>query len=159
VSASATHTSLDRTLTITRVFDAPRALVWQAWTDPRHLMNWWGPRWHVANEVDADVRTGGRWRHCLRSPETGEDLWHHGVFREVVPPQRLVFTFRWEEEGERGIENVVTVTFAKHGNRTLMTLQQAPFQSVAERDGHQDGWGSTFDRLDDFIALANGSAT
>jgi uncharacterized protein YndB with AHSA1/START domain len=53
----------------------------------------------------------------------------------------------------------VTVTFAEHGKRTLMTLQQAPFQSVAERDGHQDGWGSTFDRLDDFIALANGSAT
>jgi uncharacterized protein YndB with AHSA1/START domain len=158
VSASAAHQSLDHTLTITRVFDAPRDLVWQAWTDPKHLMNWWGPRAHPAESIDADVRVGGVWRHCLRGVEDGAELWHHGVFREVEPPRRLVFTFQWEEEGERGIENVVTVTLAEHGNRTLMTMQQTPFQSSEERDGHQGGWGSAFDRLDDFIALVNGSA-
>ena len=160
MSATATaRPPIDRTLTITRVFDAPRALVWKAWTGPEHLMSWWGPRAHPAEKVEADVRVGGHWRHCLRSVETGEKLWHGGVFREVVPPERLVFTFAWEEEGERGIENVVTVEFTERDGKTLMTMHQAPFQSAEERDGHQGGWGSTFDRLDEFLAQANGSAT
>jgi uncharacterized protein YndB with AHSA1/START domain len=159
VSATATRIALDRTLTITRVFDAPRALVWKAWTDPRHLANWWGPRWHPAEAIAADVRTGGRWRHCLRGVEDGSELWHHGTFREVTPPERLVFTFVWEEEGERGRENVVTITFSEQGGKTLMHFTQSPFWSDGERDGHGGGWSSTFDRLDDFLALANGSAT
>src|SRR6188472_4024681 len=94
--------SAERVLVITRVFDAPRELVFTAWTDKRHAMNWWGPKHHPATLVDMDVRPGGRWRHCLRSVETGQNLWHGGVFREVVPPERLVFTFAWEEAGERG---------------------------------------------------------
>jgi uncharacterized protein YndB with AHSA1/START domain len=159
MNASATTPPIDRVLTITRRFDAPRALVWQAWTDPKHLMSWWGPRNYPAEHVEADIRVGGRWRHGLRSTEGGPDLWHHGVFREVMPPERLVFTFAWEEEGERGIENVVTVTFAEHDGKTLMTMRQEPFQSSAERDGHQGGWGSAFDRLDDLLAPASGSAT
>jgi uncharacterized protein YndB with AHSA1/START domain len=159
MSATAAHQPLDRTLTITRVFDAPRALVWKAWTDPRHLANWWGPRHHPAETIGADVRTGGRWRHRLVSPETGVALWHHGTFREVTPPERLVFTFVWEEEGERGRENVVTITFSEQGDKTLMHFTQTPFWSDGERDGHGGGWGSSFDRLDDFLALANGSAT
>jgi uncharacterized protein YndB with AHSA1/START domain len=150
---------IDRVLTIARVFDAPRDLVWRAWTDPKHLMSWWGPRAHPAENVEADVRVGGRWRHCLRAVGDGSELRHGGVFREVVPPERLVFTFAWEEEGERGIENVVTVTFAEQGAKTLMTMQQTPFQSFEERDGHQGGWGSAFDRLDEFLARANGGAT
>jgi uncharacterized protein YndB with AHSA1/START domain len=151
------HPPIDRMLTITRMFDAPRDLVWRAWTDPKHLMSWWGPRAHPAEDVEADVRVGGRWRHCLRAVEDGSALRHGGVFREVVPPERLVFTFAWEEEGERGIENVVTVTFAEQGGKTLMTMQQTPFQSFEERDGHQGGWGSAFDRLDELLARANGS--
>ncbi len=150
---------IDRVLTIARVFDAPRDLVWRAWTDPKHLMSWWGPRAHPAENVEADVRVGGRWRHCLRAVGDGSELRHGGVFREVVPPERLVFTFAWEEEGERGIENVVTVTFAEQGAKTLMTMQQTPFQSFEERDGHQGGWGSAFDRLDELLARANGGAT
>jgi len=71
------------------------------------------------------------------------------VFREVVPPERLVFTFAWEEEGERGIENLVTITFDGQNGKTLMTFRQAPFQSDAERDGHRGGWTSAFDRLDE----------
>jgi uncharacterized protein YndB with AHSA1/START domain len=153
------HPPIDRVLTITRVFDAPRDLVWQTWTDPKHLMSWWGPRTHPAENVEADIRVGGRWRHCLRAVEDGSELRHGGVFREVVSPERLVFTFAWEEEGERGIENVVTVTFAEQGDRTMMTMQQTPFQSFKERDGHQGGWGSAFDRLDELLARTNGSVT
>jgi uncharacterized protein YndB with AHSA1/START domain len=141
----------ERALVITRIFDAPRELVFEAWTDERHAMNWWGPRHHPATQVDMDVRPGGRWRHCLRSVETGADLWHGGEFREVVPPERLVFTFAWEEEGERGLETLVTVTFDDVGGKTRMTMRQTPFQSLGERDGHHEGWSSAFDRLENSL--------
>lgn len=138
-------------LTVTRVFDAPRALVWRAWTDPAQLMKWWGPTHHPATHLEMDVRPGGVWRNCLRSVETGNELWHHGVFREVVAPERLVFSFVWEEEGERGIENLVTVTFEETGGKTRLTLHQVPFVSVGERDGHGEGWSSSFGRLNDYL--------
>jgi uncharacterized protein YndB with AHSA1/START domain len=73
------------------------------------------------------------------------------MFREMVAPSLLVFTFQWEEEGERGIENLVTVTFEDLGGKTKLTLRQVPFQSDAERDGHGEGWGSTFDRLAELV--------
>jgi uncharacterized protein YndB with AHSA1/START domain len=142
----------ERELVITRVFDAPRELVFRMWTDPRHAMRWWGPKHHPAVHLEMDVRPGGVWRNCLRSVETGADLWHHGVFREVIAPERLVFTFVWEEEGERGMETLVTVTFADERGKTRMTLRQSPFQSIGERDGHGEGWGSTFDRLAEHLS-------
>lgn len=146
-----TGSAAQRELVITREFNAPRELVYEAWTDPKHAAQWWGPRHHPARLIKMDVRPGGVWRHCLSSPVTG-DLWHGGVFREVVPPERLVFTFAWEEEGERGLETLVTVTFADIGGRTRMTLTQTPFQSDGEHDGHQEGWNSTFDRLAEHLA-------
>ena len=151
-STGAVTRPAEREFVITRRFDAPRALVFEAWTDPKHLAQWWGPRDYPAAQVKLDVRPGGAWRHCLRSTETGNDLWHRGMFREVVAPERLVFTFAWEEEGERGLETLVTVTFADEGGKTRMTLRQTPFQSDGERDGHQGGWNSTFDRLADHLA-------
>jgi len=104
--------------------------------------------------VEMDVRAGGHWRNCLTSPADGRKLWQHGTFREVVPPARLVFTFVWEEAGERGLETLVTITLADEGGRTRLTFHQTPFQSLTERDGHGYGWGSTFDRLDEFLAGA-----
>ena len=89
--------------------------------------------------------------------EDGRDLWMGGVFREVVAPERLVFTFAWEEEGEGGLETLITVTFAERDGKTLMTFHQTPFQSDGERDGHQGGWTSTFDRLDEHLADFSGS--
>jgi uncharacterized protein YndB with AHSA1/START domain len=144
-------------LVITRVFDAPRSLVFKAWTDPKHISNWWGPRHHPATQLEMDVRPGGVWRNCLKSTETGEELWHGGIFREVVEPERLVFTFAWDEAGERGAETVVTVTFAEENGRTRMTLRQAPFQSIEQRDGHGGGWSSTFDRLEDHLGALRAS--
>ena len=142
---------IERALVITRVFNAPRELVFRMWTDPKHMAQWWGPRAHPAVSVSLDARPGGRWRHCLRSVETGEELWHHGEFREVVPPERLVFTFVWEEDGERGIENLVTITFVDQNGKTLMTFRQSPFRSDEQRDGHREGWTSAFDRLDEHL--------
>jgi uncharacterized protein YndB with AHSA1/START domain len=108
-SSTAAFAPADEVLVITRIFDAPRELVFKLWTDPDHAMKWWGPRDYPAKYLDMDVRPGGAWRSCLRSPESGEELWHGGVFREVVPPYRLEFTFAWDEDGERGFETVVTV--------------------------------------------------
>jgi uncharacterized protein YndB with AHSA1/START domain len=142
----------DRVLVITRVFDAPRPQVFKAWTDPRLAMNWWGPRDYPATQLEMDVRPGGAWRGRLRSVETGAELGLGGVFREVVAPERVVFTFSWEEEGERGLETLVTVTFAEQGAKTLMTFRHEPFQSIEERDGHRGGWSSSFDRLEEYVA-------
>jgi len=135
-------------LSITRVFDAPRDLVFQAWTDPRHLAAWWGPRGFVAPSVDMDVSPGGRWRTCIRPEDGGDEYWCSGQYREVTPPERLVFTFAWEEPpGTRGDDTVVTVSFADLGGKTEMTFHQAAFDSVAVRDEHESGWVECFDDL------------
>lgn len=145
----------DSSLNITRVFDAPREMVWMAWTKPEHALHWWGPKHHPAIDIEWDARPGGRWRNCLRSVETGEPLWHGGVFREVVAPEKLVFSFAWEEPGERGLETVVTVTFTETDGKTRMVMHQVPFQSITERDGHDEGWNSTFDRLAEYLEHRN----
>jgi uncharacterized protein YndB with AHSA1/START domain len=143
--------TLERELVITRLIDAPRELVFKAWTDPKHLISWWGPKHHPAISAETDARPGGTWRAALRSVEDGRVLTHGGRFREVVPHERLVFTFTWDEEGERGIETTVTMTFADQGGKTLMTLRQTPFQSTGEREGHREGWTSAFERLDELL--------
>jgi uncharacterized protein YndB with AHSA1/START domain len=147
----------ERELVVTRVFDAPRALVFKVWTDPSHAGIWWGPKDHPATEMEMDVRPGGVWRGCLRSTDDGRELWLGGVFREIAAPERVVFTFAWEEAGERGLETLVTITFAEQGGKTLMTFRQTPFQSVEERDGHRGGWTSSFDRLDEYVTHLKGS--
>lgn len=152
MSATATKPIAERALTITRLFDAPRDLVWKVWTDPKHLANWWGPRDYPATQMSMDVRPGGKWRGRMHGVKDGKTLWLGGVFREVVRPERLVFTFAWEETGERGLETLVTITFAEQGGKTLMTFHHARFQSDEERDGHTGGWTSTFDRLDEHLA-------
>src|ERR1700676_3113016 len=81
----------DRELTITRVFDAPRELCFKAWTDPKHLANWWGPRGFTLPEHTMDFRLGGAYRFRMRPPEGRDVLWY-GVYREIVPPERLVWT-------------------------------------------------------------------
>jgi uncharacterized protein YndB with AHSA1/START domain len=93
----------DRVLEITRIFDAPRALVFAAWTDPAHLKHWMGPRDRPAIELGGELRQGGAWRNCLRSTKDGRDLWQGGVYREIVKPERLVFTFaRDQVDGSPG---------------------------------------------------------
>ncbi len=144
-------------LVIMRVFNAPRDIVWKAWTDPKYAVHWWGPKDYPATHLEMDVRPGGVWCGKLRSIADGRELTHRGVFREVTPQERLVFTFAWDEEGERGLETLVTITFADQGNKTLMTFRQIPFQSEAEREGHRGGWTSAFDRFDAQLASLQGS--
>ena len=139
-------------LVITRFFDAPRELVFKAWTDVGHLLKWFGPTHHPATHMKLDARPGGVWRGCLIGVENGEELWLGGVFHELVKFERIVFTFAWEEAGERGLETVVTITLTEEAGKTQMLFHQTPFQSREQRDGHHEGWGSCFDRLAELLA-------
>ncbi len=145
-------------LTITRIFDAPHDLVWKLFTEPEHLMNWMGPRGFTPMHFTQDVRVGGRWRGMLHPdkdyPHTQKDLWQGGVFKEISPPERIAYTFAWENgmAGNPAIERLVTLTFADLGEKTRLTFTQSGFTSEGERDGHIGGWNSAFDKLDDYVA-------
>lgn len=101
-----------------------------------------------------DLRPGGAYRFHMRSPE-GVDHRSQGVFREIVEPERLVFSWAWEDaESKPGHETLVTVSFAEQGAKTKLTLHQAIFESVTARDAHQGGWISCLDRLAEYLAKA-----
>lgn len=137
----------ERELVLTRVFDAPRPLVFAAWTDPERAARWWGPKGFVSVSCDMDVRPGGRWRRVMRSP-AGSLHVAGGVYREVAVPERLVFTYAWEDaDGRPGHETVVTVAFAERGGRTELTLRQSLFATATARDAHRDGWASCLERF------------
>lgn len=137
----------DAELYISRVFDAPRALVFEAWTTPEHLNRWSCPSGFIIRHSEGEIRSGGWFKTCMRSPE-GEEHWLSGEYREVTRPERLVFTHAWHDEtGKPGHETVVTVTFKEEGGRTRLTLHQALFASRASRDGHEMGWQATLDNL------------
>jgi uncharacterized protein YndB with AHSA1/START domain len=142
----------ERELVVTRILDAPRELVFKAWTEPDRAIRWWGPRGFTTAHYELDFRPDGAYRVCMRSPE-GTVHWQRGVCREVVEPERLVFTFAWEDsEGKPGHETVVTVTLAEFGAKTKLTLHQAVFETVTARDLHQGGWASALECLAEYLA-------
>lgn len=154
MSANNIPTLRIRELTLVRTFDAPRRLVFKVWTQPEHFARWLGPKDFTATFCEMDVRVGGNYRACIRSPE-GTDHWMRGVYREIVEPERLVFTFAWQDEtGKPKHETIVTVTFADRAGKTLMTFHQAIFESVEARDSHQSGWSECFDRLEVYLVNA-----
>lgn len=141
----------ERELTITRVFNAPRSLVFKVWTQPEHFARWLGPTDFMTVACQMNVQIGGIYRACIRSPE-GKDHWMQGSYREVTEPERLVFTFAWEDEDSRPKhETLVTVTFTEQGNKTLMTFHQAIFESTESRNSHRTGWSECFDRLQAYL--------
>ncbi|MFE0023897.1 SRPBCC domain-containing protein [Amycolatopsis sp. NPDC059021] len=137
----------DHELTITRVFDAPRELVFAAWTDPDQLAAWLGPKGYTAPAVTLDPRPEGAWRACIRNEAGDDEHWMHGTYREISAPERLVFTFTWDTEGDMRGQTLVTIDFADLGGKTEMTFHQTGFPSAAERDGHHGGWSEAFDDL------------
>jgi uncharacterized protein YndB with AHSA1/START domain len=147
--------SSERTLVLTRIFDAPRSLVFNAWTEPEHLMRWWGPRGYSTTVSEMDLRPGGAYRFRMLSPE-GVVHWWHGVIREIARPERIVWTCMVDDTDGRSIsaETLLTVTFEDQGGKTRLTLHQGVFESVTGRDGHRGGWTSAFDRLAEFLAQA-----
>ncbi|MDQ6884995.1 MAG: SRPBCC family protein [Candidatus Dormibacteraeota bacterium] len=144
----------DRELVITAVLDAPRQLVFEASTNPAHVRHWWGPRRTTMTSCEIDLRPGGRWRYVLRDTETGrEDGWS-GVYREIVAPERVVYTEGWE--GMPGHEYLVTATLTEQDGKTTLTSHLL-YQSVADRDGHvnsgmEPGMRETYDRFGEYLA-------
>jgi len=146
----------ERTLVITRIFDAPPSLVYKAWTEREHMLRWPAPHGFTITYGEAEVRPGGAWRSCMRAPD-GVEHWVSGVYREVVKDKRLVFTHAWDgADGKPGHETVVTLTFEEHNGKTRFTLHQAFFDSVESRDGHQSGWSQGLERLTTLLAEMKG---
>jgi uncharacterized protein YndB with AHSA1/START domain len=135
---------------MTRVFDAPRSLVFEAWTKPEHLVHWWGRKAFSMPFCEIDFRPGGVFRLCMRSP-AGLDYWVRGVYREIIELERIVFTYALEKE-ERDHEALLTVTFSEHEGKTTLTLEQALFDLRKAREGAQGGWIEGLDRLAAYMA-------
>ena len=144
---------------IARVFNAPRELVWKAWTDPQHFRRWWGPRDFSCPFCEMDLQVGGKYLYCMRSPER-KDYWGTGVFREIVPLERIVFTDSFGDEkgnvvpatyygmsADFPLEMLVTVTFEDLGDKTKMTLTHAGVPAGPDREGTAQGWSESFDKL------------
>lgn len=144
----------DQEITLSRTFDAPRMLVWQAWTDPAHIMQWWGPQGFANDACSAEVRVGGQFHLEMRAPD-GNTYPCLGTYREVVAPERLVFDSDAEEGHPCGAglppRAVVTLTLEAFGQKTHLTLHTR-FESrscldAANAAGYSVSWGQALDRL------------
>lgn len=141
-------------ITITRVFDAPRELVFRSWTEPAQLASWFGPRNFTTplSSVSMDVRPGGEWSACMVSDADGGEHWTGGVYREVVEPERLVFTWRDPGDGREFREDsVVTVVLVEVDGKTEMTFRQTGFTTGQGRANVCEGWSSSFDCLLEYV--------
>ena len=136
---------------ITRVFDAPRSLVFKEWTDPIQRAQWYGPRGFTAIVIHDDARTGGTYHYQMHSAKDDYD-WH-GTYLEVVEPERLVFSWPdnilWKVS-----DTIVTVTFEDLDRKTRLTLRHATFPSEELRHDHTRGWNSALDRLAEVVEVA-----
>ena len=140
-----------RTLIIDRLFDAPRALVFRMWTAPEHAARWWGPQSHDAISCTMDVRPGGAWHRRMRAPD-GSIYRKFGVYREVVPPERLVFTYKTEDAaGIPDQETLVTVSLTEEHGKTRLTLHQSLFETVELCVSHTGGWTSCLERFAQYL--------
>jgi uncharacterized protein YndB with AHSA1/START domain len=136
-------------LTIKRRLPAPPARVYGAWTEPEKMVRWWGPERSEASFAEADPRVGGRFRVVFRT-EDGEGHDVSGVYREVKPAEKLVFTWAWRSMPER--ESLVTLTLKEDGAETLLTLKHEQFADEAARDRHRYGWNGALDNLERYLA-------
>lgn len=144
-----------RVLTISRAFDAPRAAVWDAWADAARMRCWMGPHGFTATHREGSPRPGDAWRLCLVRDATGEALWQGGVYLDVVPPERMAFSFAWDDaQGRPGRQTLVTVTLSEKRGRTTLHFRQEVFETVEDCAAHREGWNSSFDRLAEYIGGA-----
>jgi uncharacterized protein YndB with AHSA1/START domain len=139
----------DRELTITRIFDAPRPLVFFAWSTPKHLMRWFAPNNFTVPECEMDFRDGGKFRLCMRG--FGKDHWMNGVFREIVKPERIVWSSMLDNDTN---EVVTTVTFTVVGGKTKLTVDQTYSVETDSTRGAPQGWTETLDHLAELLADA-----
>jgi uncharacterized protein YndB with AHSA1/START domain len=165
--------SSDLILIIDRTFDAPRELVFEAFTDPQHLIKWWGPKGCAILTCETDPRPGGVWSISMRTPKMLPQFAHRypvetsgdgqsivekqrGVYQEVRKPERLTFTYAFEDgTGQPSHKMVVTLTFADQDGRTRLTLHQAVFESIQARDDHARGWTEALGSLAEYLTRSH----
>ncbi|MGE4250626.1 MAG: SRPBCC domain-containing protein [Parvibaculaceae bacterium] len=140
-------------LRMSRLFAAPRDVVFGLWTDPDHLIHWWGPKGFPTLACEIDLKVGGAWRIRSRTPD-GMTFSSYGVFHEVSPPERLVFSHSFDFPGQPlGPSTLVTARFLEENGKTRLTFHQGLFDTADDRDGHEEGWNSAFDLIDDYLRL------
>lgn len=135
-------------LAIKRRFNAPPEKVFAAWADPEKMKHWMGPAGTQRIEAKCDLRVGGRYHIKMVMTDAEHDV--SGVYREIVPNEKLVFTWAWQSTPER--ESLVTVTFKSDGGGTLMTLTHEQFFDDDARDRHQAGWNGALVKLEQYLA-------
>jgi uncharacterized protein YndB with AHSA1/START domain len=154
---------------ITREFDAPRELVWKAWTEPERLQQWFGPKGFTVTSVKMDLCVGGTLHSCLRSPD-GKEMWGKWTFRDVTAPERLVWVHSFSDK-HGGItrhpmsptwplELLTETTFTERDGKTVVTLKWTPLNATDEENktfnntqqGMTHGWGGTFDQLTEYLS-------
>ena len=149
----------ERKLVVTRVFDAPREVVFDAWTQEEHLRRWWSPKTFTTSHVKVDLRVGGLFHYCMRAPD-GKEYWGRGIYREIVRPERIVYSDSFADaEGNAvdpshyGISDAepdsqeVTITFREERGKTRVTLEHA-IPAGTHRDGAGQGWNEMLDKLE-----------
>jgi len=162
-TSDAPTTSAQQELVIERIFDAPRELVWKAWTEPEHFMRWWGPKSFTTPHCEIDLRVGGKYLNCMRGPagtDFDKDFWSTGVYEEIVPMQRIVATDSFADAlgnvvpashygmpGDLPLEFRVTVTFEDDDGRTKLTLTHEGLPAGEQSEGASAGWNQSFDKL------------
>jgi uncharacterized protein YndB with AHSA1/START domain len=147
-------TPSDREIVMTRVFDAPRDLVFEAHSSCEHMRQWWGPRGYEVASCEVDFRPGGTWRIVHRGPD-GQEYGFHGEYREIVPPERITWTF--EFEGMPGHVSVETMTLEEHDGKTTFTATSV-YDTVEDRNGMlesgmESGAVETMERLDEYLEV------
>ena len=144
----ATSVLIEPSLTLKRRLKAAPAEVYAAWTDPEKIVKWFGPDAGPVKQADTDVRLGGRYAVTFHT-EDGEQHHVSGVYREVVPNEKLVFTWAWRTMPER--ESLVTILVKPDGSGTLLTLIHERFFDEAARDRHREGWSGCLDKLVSYL--------
>jgi uncharacterized protein YndB with AHSA1/START domain len=152
--AGASERTADREMIVTRVLDAPRELVFDAWTKPHHVARWWGPNGFTTTIHEMDVRPGGEWRLVMHGPD-GTDYRNHFVFIDVVRPERIVFKHE-PEAGTEAVSFQSTVTFAEREGRTEVTIHHvfpsaAALENAVAKHGAREGAKQTLERLDAYL--------
>jgi len=154
----AANTESDLVLVITRAFDAPRERVFDAWLDPEQIGKWIGPRSVKAEVLELTPKQGGRYRIYMRGADGTGGPMVGGVYREILRPERLVFTWKWETGhpmGAAGQETLITLTFRERGAaKTEMTLRHELFETKDSRDSHNQGWNASFEKMAELLAGA-----
>ena len=146
-----TAASGELTLHIERVLPAPRSVVFTALTEPDELAKWWGPKGFTTPSAEVDLRVGGSYRIAMQPP-SGDLFYLAGEFREVDPPTRLAYTFRWEDPDPDDRETVVTLSLVDLGESTELIVDQSVFATEGRRALHEQGWTEALNRLQELIS-------